>query len=303
MNKIIKYLKNPLLLIGPLGYRGWFNWIKDDRYLQILFRTKMKRPLNLDNPQTFNEKLQWLKLHDRKPIYTVMVDKYTAKKYVAKKIGKEYIIPTLGVWDRFDDIDFDMLPNQFVLKCTHDSGGLVICRDKSKFDKKLARKKITASLKRNYYYFGREWPYKNIKPRIIAEKYMQNNSEENLTDYKFFCFNGEPRIMYISKDNSQNPTTDFFDMNYNLLNIRMKDPNSEQPPEKPEQFDKMIGLAKIISQNIPHLRVDFYIVKGSIFVGELTFFHNSGFTPIRPYKWDLKLGKWIDLNMENNTIG
>lgn len=299
-----EFMVNPDYRFYTFAKKGRYDSMPDEEYLKRMYKAKMKKDLNLTTPRTFNEKLQWLKIHDRKPIYTTMVDKYEAKKYVASIIGKDYIIPTLGVWDRFDEINFDMLPNQFVLKCTHDSGGLVICRDKNKLDKKVARKKINKSLKRNYYWLGREWPYKNVKPRIIAEKYMQETqqdatctAENVLTDYKFFCFNGVPRIMYVSKDTSNNPRTDFFDMEYQHLPIKMKDPNSrpDELPECPSQFDEMKRIAQILSAGIPHLRVDFYIIDGQLYVGELTFFHMSGFARIQPQEWDCKLGEWIEL--------
>lgn len=279
------------------GARGYLNWIPDSEYLKILYWIRMGKKLNLKDPKTFNEKLQWLKLHDRKPEYTRMVDKYEAKRYVAERIGGEYIIPTIGVWDRFEDIDFDALPEQFVLKCTHDSGGLAICRDKGSFDKEKARRKIEQSLKRNYYWAGREWQYKNVKPRIIAEKYMEDTAGDALTDYKYFCFYGEPKVMYISKDHGKDPRTDFFDMDYNHLPIRARDPHAQIPPSKPEQFEKMQELAKILSKDIPHLRVDFYLINGEIYVGELTFYHMSGFTEVQPKEWNLKMGEWISLPM------
>ena len=174
--------------------------IPDALYLKLRYWKVFHKPLNLKNPQTFNEKLQWLKLYDRKPEYTCMVDKYKAKQYVAERIGQEYIIPTLGVWDSFDEIDFDALPDQFVLKCTHDSGGLVICQDKKTLDKEAARRRITASLQRNYFWANREWPYKNVKPRIIAEVYMQDTVTAELRDYKFFCFNGTAKLLFIATD-------------------------------------------------------------------------------------------------------
>ena len=180
-----------LALISSLNRRNLLNWMPDKMYIEMLYKVRMGRKLNLDNPQTFNEKLQWLKLYDRKPEYTTMVDKAAVKDYVADKIGSEYIIPTLGVWEHFDDIDFDQLPNQFVLKCNHDSGGLVICKDKASLDMEAAREKIESSLKRNFYYHSREWPYKNVKPCIIAEKYMVDESGTELKDYKFYCFGGD----------------------------------------------------------------------------------------------------------------
>ena len=255
--------------------------------------------MDIDNPTTFNEKLQWLKLHDRKPEYTQMVDKYEAKKYVAEKIGEQYIIPTLGVWDKLDDIDFDSLPNQFVLKCTHDSGGLVVCRDKSKLDLSFVRKKIQKCLGQNYYWSGREWVYKNVKPRIIAEKYMEDEKTSELRDYKIFCFNGEAKLLFIATDRQtegEETKFDFFDMEFNHLPFTNGHPNAEIPPEKPVCFDEMRELAEKLSTGIPHLRVDFYEVNGRVYFGELTFSHWSGMTPFDPPEWDEKLGEWIGLS-------
>ena len=291
-------LKNPKAIFMMLGARGLLNWMSDEQYIKILYRQKIGKKLNLKNPETFNEKLQWLKLYDRKPIYSTMVDKYEAKKYVAEKIGQEYIIPTLGVWDSVDEIDFDALPDQFVLKCTHDCGGLVICRDKSKLDIKAAKAKIEKCLKRKYYLTSREWPYKDVKPRIIAEKYMQDTKDDALTDYKFFCFDGVPRIMYISKDHGRDPRTDFFDMDFNHLPIKARDPHAEVTPQRPEQFDQMRRLAETLSEGLLHLRVDFYIVNEKVYIGELTFYHMSGMTEFTPREWNVKMGSWINLPIE-----
>lgn len=297
--KILTYMKNPMRAFVKLGGLGFFNWMSDETYLKIAYRSLMGKKLDLKNPQTFNEKIQWLKLYDRKPIYTTMVDKYEAKKYVANIIGEQYIIPTLGVWNKFEDINFDKLPNQFVLKCTHDSGGIIICRDKSKFDIEAARKKINHSLKRNYFWQGREWPYKNVKPRIIAEKYMEDAQSGDLKDYKFFCFNGEPKMLFIASDraNSNEETKfDFYDIHYNHLDFTNGHPNASKPPQKPIQFDEMINLAAKLSQNIPLLRVDFYEISGKVYFGELTFSHWSGFVPFNPETWDKNLGDWINLD-------
>ena len=176
-------------IIRFLSNKNSINWIPDSIVLKCIYRSELNKKLNLNNPKTFNEKLQWLKLYDRKDIYTTMVDKYEAKKYVAGIIGEEYIIPTIGIYNSFDEIDFDKLPKRFVMKCTHDSGGIIICKDKSNFNKVLAKKKIEKSLKKNYYYGGREWPYKNVKPRIIIEEYMEDKKHHELRDYKIFCFN------------------------------------------------------------------------------------------------------------------
>jgi hypothetical protein len=259
----------------------------------------MVQELNLRNPKTVNEKLQWLKLYDRKPEYINMVDKYEAKKYVAGIIGEEYIIPTLGVWETFDEIDFDSLPEQFVLKCTHDCGGLVICRDKSKLDLEKAKKKINSCLKRCYYYDHREWPYKNVKPRIIAEAYMEDSVTAELRDYKFFCFNGEAKMLFIASDRQtkgEETKFDFFDIDFNHLPFTNGHPNAKNIPEKPLCFDQMKALAEKLSAGVPHLRVDFYEVDGKIYFGELTFSHWSGMTPFDPEKWDLKIGEWLKID-------
>ena len=278
--------------------------VPDKLYLKLKYKNVFNKKLDLKNPQTFNEKLQWLKLYDRKEIYTTMVDKYEAKKYVADIIGEEYIIDTLGVYDNFDDIDFDSLPNQFVIKCTHDSGGIVICKDKSKFNYDEARKKIEQSLKRNYYYSGREWPYKNVKPRIIIEKYMEDNNSKSMKDYKFFCFNGEPKIMYLSEglENHSTASMSFFDMNFNETTCKRKDYKLfEYKPEKPKNFEKMKKYARLLSKNIPHVRVDFYEINGKVYFGELTFSTCSGFIPFEDEKWDYKLGSWLNLNKEDKN--
>lgn len=272
--------------------------MRDDRkFIEFIWKKKMNYPLNLDNPQTFNEKLQWIKLYDHNPLYTKMVDKYEAKDYVASLIGNEYIIKTLGVWDRFDDIDFGTLPNQFVLKCTHDSGGLVICKDKSKFNIPIAKQIIEKSLKRNFYSSAREWPYKNVKKRIIAEEYVEDAKTKELRDYKFFCFNGEPKIMFISKDrqNRNEPYVDFFDMNFNHLDMRRGHPNAPVPPQKPDNFELMKELAKVLSKGFPELRVDFYEANGKVLFGELTLFPAAGLVPFEPEKWDRIMGEWIKL--------
>lgn len=278
--------------------RGFYNSMPDEMFLRRSFRAAMGKDLNLDAPQTYNEKIQWLKLYDRNPAYTAMVDKHEVKAYVAEQIGQEYIIPTLGLWDRVEDIDFSSLPEQFVLKCTHDSGGLVICRDKSKLNIAAAKKKLTKSLKTDYYLHGREWPYKNVKPRIIAEEYMEDTKTSELRDYKFFCFDGVAKALFIATDrqtSGEETKFDFFDMEYNHLDFRNGHPNAVQCPAKPENFDLMRTLSEKLSQGIPHVRVDFYEVDGKVYFGELTFAHWSGMTPFEPEEWDYTFGSWIKL--------
>ena len=289
---------NVYKLFSVLAMRGIFNKMSDEKYLSYLYRSKLGKPLNLSNPVTFNEKLQWLKIHDRKPEYTTMVDKYAVKKYVADRIGKQYIIPTLGVWNSFDEIDFEKLPNQFVLKCTHDSGGLVICRNKSKFDKNRAKKKISKCLKKNFYYMGREWPYKNVRPRIIAEEYMEDNNTKDLRDYKFFCFNGKAKLLFIvsERQNKYEETKyDYYDANFKHLPFTNGHPNSKKAIDKPKNFELMKKLAEKLSQGIPHVRIDFYEINGIVKFGEITFFTRSGWVTFVPSEWDRKLGDLINL--------
>lgn len=272
--------------------------LPDKIYLQIYYRGIFGRKLNLKDPKTFNEKIQWLKLYDRNPTYSKMVDKYEAKNYVENKIGKEYIIPTLGVWEEFDKINFSELPNQFVLKTTHDSGGVVIVKDKDKMNLVKTKKIIEDSLNNNYYLQGREWPYKNVKHRIIAEKYMVDESGYELKDYKFFCFNGIAKVMFIASDrqNTNEETKfDFFDMEFNHLPFTNGHPNSNKIIIKPKSFEKMKKLAEILSEGIPQVRIDFYDINGNIYFGEMTFSHWSGFVPFIPDEWDYRLGSMINL--------
>ncbi len=298
LGTIVACIKKPKKFFTGLSRRGYLNWLPDKAYIKIEYRLRMGKKLNLKNPQTFNEKLQWLKLYNRKPEYTKMVDKYDAKAYVAERIGEEYIIPTIGVWDKFEDIDFDSLPDQFVLKCTHDSGGLVICRDKSKLDIEDAKKKIEKSLQRKYYLSGREWPYKNVKPRIIAEAYMEDTATAELRDYKFFCFDGQVKALFIATERAsktEETKFDFFDENFNHLPFTNGHPNAAVIPEKPVNFEKMKELAGKLSVGIPHLRVDFYEVNGKIYFGELTFSHWGGMMPFEPEEWDETFGSWIQI--------
>lgn len=281
-----------------LQYYGFFNWLGDETYIKWRYRLIFNKRLDIENPISFNEKLQWLKLYDRNFEYTKMVDKYEAKKYVASIIGEKYIIPTIGIYDKFNDIDFEKLPKQFVIKCTHDSGGLIICKDKDKFDKNAARKKINKSLKRNYYYSGREWPYKNVKPRILIEKYMEDIKTKELRDYKFFCFNGLPKFMFLAKDRQIGQTKfNFYDLDFNLLPFTQGHPNDLSKISKPKTFDEMLELSKKLSANIPQIRVDFYEINGKVYFGELTFYHYSGFTKFEPEEWDKKLGDLINLSL------
>ena len=259
----------------------------------------MGYPLNLRNPQTFNEKLNWLKLYNRNPLYTTLVDKYTVKKWVADKIGEQHVVPTLGVWEKFDDIDFNKLPNQFVLKCTHDSGGLIIVKSKDNLDRNVAKSKINESLKKNFYYQCREWPYKNVPPRIIAEKYMEDKLDGELRDYKFYTFNGIPKFMLIVSNRNipEKKGFDYFDMNGIHQNLQDVDVHNSPIgiPHLPNNFEKMKEFCIVLAKNIPHVRIDFFEVNGQIYFGEMTFFDAGGFMKATPKSWELEWGKLIKL--------
>ncbi|MDE7341037.1 MAG: glycosyl transferase [Lachnospiraceae bacterium] len=280
-------------------------FIPDRIYLKILYGIKVGKKLNLHNPQTFSEKIQWLKLYDRNPEYTILVDKYEVKKYVADKIGEKYIIPTLGVWNKFEDIDFDLLPDQFVLKCTHDSGGLVICKDKSKLDIKKIRKKMTRSLRNNYYYIFREWPYKNVKPKIIAEKYMAERGKIVPEDYKVYCMNGMPRYIVVfhnrfSKNGQLSETvydTNWIPQNFSL-NGHFSISNIVQP--RPECLDELLNICTILCQGISQVRIDFYIIENNIFFGEITLYAASGLQKMIPADMDRIIGEMVQIPIKDS---
>ncbi len=273
--------------------------LPDKPYLKLKYYMCFRERLDLKNPKTYNEKLQWIKIYDRNPDYIPLVDKYEAKIKVAEKIGSEHIIETYGVWNHFDEIDFDKLPKSFVLKCTHDTGSIVICKDKNQLDKAAAKEKLEHGLKFDVFRDGREWPYKNVKPRIIAEAYMEDTELGELRDYKFFTFGGVPKYVHIvsNRQNANEETYgDFYDMDYNHVELTIGHDNAPIPPKKPANFEKMIEFAKVLSKGTRQLRVDFYEVNGNLYFGELTFFQDSGFGDILPKSWNRKLGDMIDLS-------
>ena len=301
IKKVFKFLTDRDYRFLVSAGRGWMKNMPPEQFLRRMYRVQMGRELNLDNPVTYTEKLQWLKLYDHRPEYTVMVDKYAAKQYVADRIGEQYVIPLLGVWERVEDIDFDALPEKFVLKTTHDSGALVICKDKSTLDIDAAKKRLGHFLKRKYYDCNREWPYKNVKPRIIAEAYMEDSKYKELRDYKFFTFGGTPKVLYIAQGRGRGEPTvaDFFDMDFNHLPFTIDHDTADVPPEKPECFEEMKRLAAVLSEGTPQLRVDFYEVDGRVYFGEMTFFHCSGFDAFHPEEWDKTFGDWVTLPQKN----
>lgn len=272
--------------------------ISDEDYLKQKYKENTGKELRLNNPQTFNEKLQWLKLHDRNPLYTILADKFAVRKYIAEKIGEEYLIPLYGVWNRIEDIDFNKLPNEFVLKCTHDCGSIIICRDKNTFDIDNARKKLSNALKRNYYYVGREWPYKNIPPKIIAEKYMVDESGDELKDYKFFCFNGVPKLIQVDFNRFKGHKRNIYSVDWEFIDAKINYPNSPNSIiEKPEKLGEMLKSASILSYKIPHVRIDFYSIKQNVYFGEMTFYHGGGTEKFTPSSLNEQLGSWIDLSL------
>lgn len=297
IKKVQKVLTDKRQRNDALSRRGFYNYLNDERFLRKRYKAVFGHEINLENPQTYSEKLQWLKLYNHNPLYNTLVDKAAVKDYVAEKIGEEHIIPTLGVWENFSEINFDKLPNQFVLKTTHDSGGVVICKDKKTFDIKRARKKIKKSLKRNYFLQNREWPYKDVKPRIIAEEFITDLGKDGLCEYKIFCFNGEPKVVLLCKGEAHGAgrTNDYCDLEYNRLPFVSVNPNSKGEIKKPEEHDEIIEIAKKLSEGIPQVRVDTYVSNGKIYFGELTFFHNSGFSKFEPSEWDKILGDYITL--------
>lgn len=294
--KLIKKIVNHLK--WRLDKMGVFNHLSDEKYLKFCYFLRIGKKLNLYNPKTFNEKLQWLKINDRNPRYINMVDKYEVKKYIESTIGLEYVIPTFGIYNSFQEINFEKLPKRFVIKCTHNSGGVVVVNDKDKINIKDLEKKFNRMLKKNFFYVGREWPYKNIVPRIIIEENIQEeDSKEQIKDYKIMCFNGEPKCSFVcSNRNAESGLcVNFYDYNWKPMPFERHYPKNKQEIEKPSQYNKMLELAKKLSKDIPFVRVDFYQKGEQIYFGELTFYPGSGMEEFTPDEWDEKLGKWIEL--------
>lgn len=292
--KLKNFIKNPRIIYIYLASNGLLKWIPDKQYLKIMFKARMGYNLNLNNPQTFSEKLQWIKLNKREKKWSKMVDKYEVREYIKNVIGEQYLIPLIGVYNTFEEINLDKLPNKFVIKCTHDSGGLIICKDKSKLNIEEAKRKINKCLKRNYFYWSREWPYKNVKPRIVCESFI-SDSNDTPDDYKVLCFNGKAKLIELHRGRFDNHTQDFYDINWKKTGISQGYTNSNIIYEKPEKFEEMIFLSEKIAKNIPHVRIDWFIVKGKLYFGEITFFDGSGMEPFDNKSDDYLLGSWIKL--------
>lgn len=295
MMKSIFEIKN--YLYWKLNIDKIYNDMSDDKFLKKRYKKRLGRVLDLSNPKLFSEKMQWLKLHNRRAEYSIMVDKYAAKKFVASVLGEKYVTPTLGVWNSFEEIDFETLPEKFVIKCTHNSGGLMICSDRRTVNWNKGREQIGKALKKNYYLSSREWPYKDVPPRIIAEEYLENN-EEGLHDYKVWCFNGEPvYIQYITGRIGDQTYEGFYDLNWELQNFSYHNPLMKEPVKRPDCLEELIWAARELAKNQPFVRTDFYVLEdGSIRFGEITFYPMSGMEHWHPAEMDRILGDMIDLN-------
>ncbi len=291
--KAIRALISPSRRFIALAHRGFYDSMPDEKYIKRMYKCSIGRELDLQNPKTFTEKLNWLKLYDHRPEYTLMADKYESKKIIAEIVGSRYVIPTLVVWESFDEIDFDSLPEQFVLKCTHDSGSVIIVQDKSRLNIKKACRILQKGLGRNYYSEFREWPYKDIKPRIMAEQYLSDIQAE----YKIFCFDGEPGLILVCKGKAhgEGRTNDYYDMSFKHIPVRAEYPNAPTPDEKPVELDEMLEVARKLSAGIPQVRIDFYLAGGKVYTGEITFYHEAGNTKFKPEIYDEKFGELITL--------
>lgn len=290
--KLINILKKPSTIIFALGSRHLLNFLPDEIYLKILFKAKLGTKLNLETPKTFNEKLQWLKIYQRDPKLTTYVDKYAVRDYVSETIGDEYLIPLIKSYSSVEEINWEELPDQFVLKCNHGSGTNIICNNKNNLNIKQEEKKLHKWLKTNWFWFAREWPYKNIKKKIVCEKYMVDESGKELKDYKIFCFNGEPKIIEVDFGLFTNHKRNIYDLEWNHLNVSLERPfDSTVEIKKPEKLEKIISLARELSKDIPFVRVDFYYINGEIFFGELTLFHGAGLNNIEPKSFDKLMGE------------
>ena len=302
--RIVKFARNPKTRIDMLSRHGFYNWMSDKAFISMKYKTILGRKLNISNPITFNEKLQWLKLNNRRPEYTSYVDKYLVKEYISRVIGAEYVIPTLVVWDDVKNVDYSSLPDRFVLKCTHDSGSIAICKDKSLFDAKGVTSDLSKCLKQNFYYLGREWPYKNVKPRIIAECYLEDQSTNELRDYKFFCFWGKVKCFKVDFDRFTCHKANYYDVNGNLLNIGEMacPPDPTKDIKLPKNLNKMIEFAERLSKEIPFVRIDFYEIEDKVLFGEMTFFPASGFGKFIDERNDYLLGEWLDIEKLRENV-
>lgn len=299
----LKLLKTPGKMVAPLAQKGFFDWMSDEAFLKLRFRAEMGYKLDLEHPRTYNEKLQWLKLYDRNPLYPRMVDKYRAKEYVASLIGEEYIIPTLGVYESFEEIDFEKLPGQFVLKCTHDSGSIYICRDKACLDRQRAERILKRGLKRKPERYAREWPYSQVQPRIIAEQYLEEPGRE-LKDYKIFTFSGRPALILVNYGETlrHERQHSLYTPEWEHMEVAAVDSRGEREIPRPENLELMLELAEKLSRDLSHVRADFYSVGSRVYFGELTLYHRGGFGKYPPEELGLWLGEQLELPRHEKEV-
>ncbi len=300
LKTMLKLLGKPQKMVYPLAQNGFFKHIPDALFLRMVYRAELGKKLDLKDPKDFSEKLQWLKLHDRNPDYIAMVDKYLVKQIISDRIGKEYVIPTIGAWDRAEDIDFDVLPDSFVLKCNHDSGGIVICREKASLDRDKAVSRLKAHMDRDSFSFGREWPYRSVKKKIIAEELLSDPEHKDLIDYKIYCFNGEPAYFQIIQNRSIKETLDFYDLEWNRMpfsGLVAVEKGSQNGPliEKPRNLSIMTDIARELAKGTRFVRIDLYNIEGKIYFGEFTLYPKSGFGVFVPEEWNRKMGDLIKL--------
>ncbi|MFW5800371.1 MAG: ATP-grasp fold amidoligase family protein [Spirochaetota bacterium] len=294
--KLVKGFKNPYLILLYFKKRWFYRLLTDKKYIKMMYRQKTGKKLNLNQPETFNEKLQWLKLYDRQKTYTDLVDKYRVREYIKNMIGEKYLIPLYGVYDKYEDIDFNILPEKFVIKPNHSSGDIFICKDKNNIDHDLLRKRIKKWMKKNHYWVGREWVYKSINPKLIVEKYMTDESNYELKDYKFHCFDGEPRIIEVDFDRYTLHKRNFYNKEWKLLDFTIRYPNdTSKKITKPSNLSLMLEISRKLSQGIPYVRIDLYSAYDKVFFGEITFYHASGYQKITPTTMDYYLGDLINL--------
>ena len=294
--RILNFIKNPTSILFSLNQRGYLKFVPDEQWIKYVYKKRLGNLPDLKAPKTFTEKLQWLKLYDRKPEYSSLVDKYEVRNYIERTIGKEYLIPLLGVYDTFEEIDFDALPDQFVLKPNHTSGDIYICKNKSEIDYKKLKKIVNIWLRRNYYWVQREWPYKNIKPRILCEQYMVDDSGAELKDYKVYCFQGEPKIIKVDFHRFIKHRCNIYDINWNYIPLSVEFPTEPMLQiKKPPKLPDMLRIAQILSKGYPYIRSDFYVVEDKIYFGELTFYPGAGLERYEPKDYELYLGNLINL--------
>lgn len=298
LKKAVRFMSEPEVRFYCLDKLGIYKSLPDDKYLKRKFKLRTGYELDLEKPRSFNEKIQWLKLNDRSPRYVTLVDKFLVKDFVAATIGGKYVIPTIDSWDSADSVDFNRLPREFVIKCNHNSGkGIYICRDKETINEGKVRKGLAKALSEDYYIYNREWPYKNVKRRVLAEELLKENGGGELKDYKLMCFNGKVRCSFVCSDRftKDGLKVTFFDRDWNVMPFERHYPKSTKEIRKPKNYELMVGLAEKLAEGICFVRVDFYEVCGRVYFGEMTFYPGSGFEEFTPREWDYKMGEWLDI--------